>query len=324
MPSVLFPRALRLATLAITAAMTTAIAGSAFAAAPLAKTPAPGYYRFMLGDFEITVLSDGTVDLPVDQLLQESPQKTSAALHKAFLKAPLETSVNAYLVNTGERLVLVDAGAGSLFGPTLGKLAGNLRAAGYQPEQVDDILLTHLHPDHVGGLADQGAVQFSNAVVHADRQETDFWLSQKNLDSASADSKGFFQGAMASVNPYSAAHKLQTFEGNGEIVPGIRSLASTGHTVGHTSYAIESKGQKLLLLGDLIHVPAVQLDHPEVTIAFDSDGRQATASRARVFRQAASERTLVAASHIQFPGVGYLRAAGKAYQWVPVNYTQTR
>jgi glyoxylase-like metal-dependent hydrolase (beta-lactamase superfamily II) len=127
----------------------------------------------MLGNFEITALSDGTVDLPVDQLLQQPAEKTLAALHAAFEKVPLQVSDNAYLINTGKRLVLVDTGAGDLFGPTLGKLIRNLEASGYQPEQVDDIFLTHMHPDHVGGLVRNRVIQFPNAVVHADRAEAD-------------------------------------------------------------------------------------------------------------------------------------------------------
>ena len=131
---------LRATTAAILLGLT---ASSAFAAAPMAKTSAPGYYRFMLGNFEVTALSDGTVDLPVDQLLHEPAAKTVAALDHAFQKTPQETSDNAYLINTGERLILIDTGAGDLFGPTLGKLMGNLKASGYTAAEVDDILLTH-------------------------------------------------------------------------------------------------------------------------------------------------------------------------------------
>jgi glyoxylase-like metal-dependent hydrolase (beta-lactamase superfamily II) len=296
----------------------------AFAAAPMAKISAPGYYRFMLGNFEVTALSDGTVDLPVEQLLQEPAKKTVAALDKAFLKTPLQTSDNAYLINTGERLVLVDTGAGALFGPTLGKLMSNLKASGYKPEEVDDIFLTHMHPDHVGGLSANSMIQFPNAVVHAERHEADYWLSQKNLDSAPDASKGFFKGAMASLNPYVQAGKFSPFEGNVELVPGVRSHTSFGHTAGHTSYVIESEGQKLLLVGDLIHVPAVQLDQPKVTIVFDTDPKAAAASRIQAFKRAAGERTLVGAAHISFPGIGHLRATGKSYQWVPINFTQMR
>ncbi|MEP6503533.1 MAG: MBL fold metallo-hydrolase, partial [Betaproteobacteria bacterium] len=233
----------------------------------------------------------------------------------------LETSVNAYLVNTGTKLVLVDAGAGTLFGPTLGKLLASLQAAGYQPEQVDDIFITHMHPDHVGGLASDGKRVFPNATLHADRRDSDFWLSQANLDKAPAASKGFFQGAMASVNPYVAAGKYQPFEADGEPVPGVRTLASPGHTVGHTSYLVESKGQRLIIVGDLIHVGAVQFAEPGVTIAFDGDAKAAALSRDAVFKMAAKEGALVGAAHLQFPGLGHLRREGKAWQFVPVNYS---
>jgi glyoxylase-like metal-dependent hydrolase (beta-lactamase superfamily II) len=297
---------------------------SALAAAPMAKFSAPGFYRLMVGDFEVTALSDGTADLPMDQLLQEAPGKTKKALANAFLKTPLETSVNAYLINTGSKLVLIDTGAGNLFGPTLGKLLANLKASGYQAADIDEIYLTHLHPDHVGGLASNGSLTFPNAEVHADKRESDYWLSQANMDSAPASMKGFFQGARASLMPYIDAHKYQPFSSNTELLPGITSYASYGHAAGHTSYVIESQGSKMIVAGDLIHVPAVQLDHPGVTISFDSNPKAAVESRSQVFRMAAAEGDLIAAAHIQFPGLGHLRFNGKAYQWIPVNYTQMR
>ena len=298
-----------------------AVPTAASAAAPQVRTQAPGFYRAMLGDFEITALSDGTVDLDVAKLLSEPAAKTDAALSKAFVKGPLETSVNAFLVNTGTKLVLVDAGAGTLFGPTLGRLLANLQAAGYKPEQVDDIFITHMHPDHVGGLSANGQRVFPNATLHADKRDSDFWLSQAGLDKAPEGMKGFFQGAMASVNPYVAAGKYQPFEADGEPVPGIRTLASVGHTAGHTSYVVESKGQQLLVIGDLVHVASVQFAEPGVTIAFDSDAKAAAASRDKVFKLAARDGALVGAAHLQFPGLGHLRAAGQAWQWVPANYS---
>jgi glyoxylase-like metal-dependent hydrolase (beta-lactamase superfamily II) len=308
----------------IVAALAFAASAPAFAAAPLAGTNAPGFFRIMLGDFEITAISDGTVDLPVDKLLHQAPAATGKELARSYLSAPLETSVTGYLVNTGGKLVLIDAGAGNLFGPTLGKLLANLKASGYQPEQVDEIYLTHLHPDHVGGLAVNGQAAFPNAIVRADQHDTDFWLSQANLDQAPADSKGFFQGAIASLSPYSAARHLQPFNGGTELAPGIRANASYGHTPGHTTYTIESKGKKLLLIGDLIHVAAVQFDHPEVTIGFDSDSKTAAVARLKTFQAVAKDGTLVGASHLPFPGLGHLRSSGKAFDWVPVNYTQLR
>lgn len=306
-----------IATIALTAA-------PVFAAAPMAKTPAPGFFRLMLGDIEITALSDGTVDLPVTQLLQTKPAKVDAALAKSFLKNPLETSVNAYVINTGSKLVMIDAGAGSLFGPTLGKLQANLKAAGYQPEQVDEIYITHMHGDHIGGVTADTATAFPNAVVRLDKKDADYWMSQANLDAAPADKKGFFQGAMAMMKPYIAANRFKPFSGSTELVPGVKASSSYGHTPGHTTYVVESKGQKLVLIGDLIHVGAVQFDDPTITITFDTDNKAAKAQRLAAFAAAAKEGTLVGASHLQFPGLGHLRAEGKAYRWVPVNYTQNR
>jgi glyoxylase-like metal-dependent hydrolase (beta-lactamase superfamily II) len=294
---------------------------TASAAAPLQRTQAPGFYRVMLGDFEVTALSDGTIDLDVARLLSEPAAKTDAALAKAFVQGPLETSVNAYLINTGTKLVLIDAGAGTLFGPTVGKLLASLQAAGYQPGQVDDIFVTHMHPDHVGGLSANGQRVFPNATLHADKRDSDFWLAQANLDKAPDAAKGFFQGAMASVNPYVGAGRYQPFEADGEPVPGIRTLASYGHTAGHTSYLVESKGRQLLVIGDLIHVAAVQFAEPGVTLSFDSDAKSAAASRATLFGLAARDGALVGAAHLQFPGLGHLRASGPSWQWVPVNYS---
>lgn len=294
----------------------------AMAAAPMAKTPAPGYFRIMLGNFEVTAINDGTVELPVDKLLNNPEPQTHAALAASFLKAPLETSVNAYLINTGEKLVLIDAGAGALFGPTLGKFVANLRASGYEPAQVDDIYITHLHSDHIGGLVSNNAIAFPNATVHVDQKDADFWLSKANLEKAPEDSKGFYKNAIAVLTPYKTAKKFAPFNHKTQLTPGIKAVSTYGHTAGHTVYEIESQGQKLVLIGDLIHVAAVQLDHPEITIAFDSDQKKAAAEREKVFSQAAKDGVLVGAAHIQFPGLGHLRKEGNAYEWIPVNYTQ--
>ncbi|HEX5343649.1 MAG TPA: MBL fold metallo-hydrolase [Duganella sp.] len=301
-----------------------AFAAPAFAAAPLAGTNAPGFHRIMLGDFEVTALSDGTVDLPIDKLLKQPADLTTKELARNFQSVPTETSVNGFLVNTGSKLILVDTGAGGLFGPTLGKLVANLKASGYQPEQVDEIYLTHLHPDHVGGLAANSQLVFPNAVLRADKRDTDFWLSQANMDKAPADSKGFFQGAMVSLSPYATAQHLKPFNGDTELAPGVRATSTYGHTPGHTIYTVESKGKKLVLLGDLIHVQAVQFDHPEVTIGFDTDTKAAAAARAKVFQAVAKDGALVGVSHLSFPGLGHLRSNGKGYQWVPVAYSQLR
>jgi glyoxylase-like metal-dependent hydrolase (beta-lactamase superfamily II) len=309
---------------ALAAALAASAIGSVHAAAPMAKTNAPGFFRMMLGDFEVTALSDGTVDLPVHTLLKTKPEKVEKALAAVHLKTPLETSVNAYLINTGSKLVLIDSGAGGLFGPTLGKLVANLKASGYTPEQIDEIYITHLHADHAGGVQMGGVASFPNAVVRVNKKDADYWLSQANMDKAPAEAKDFFKGAMASIGPYSAAKRFQPYEGDIELVPGIKSFATHGHTAGHSNYIVESKGQKLILVGDLIHVGAVQFNDPTVTIAFDSDEKAAYAQRKQTFAAAAKEGALVGAAHIQFPGLGRLHSQGKGYTWVPVNYTQLR
>ena len=294
----------------------------AIAAAPQVKTQAPGFYRMMLGDFEITALNDGTVDLPMDKLLAGGKKgEVAKAFDKVYLKAPIETSVNAYLVNTGSKLVLIDTGAAGLFGPTLGKLLANLKAAGYTPDQVDEIYITHLHPDHVGGLLTDGKIAFPNAIVRMDKHDADYWLSAQNLEKAPADGKGFFQGAQASVKPYADAGRIKPFEGETELVPGIRAVATPGHTPGHSFYVVESKGQKLVVWGDVMHAAAVQFPDPSITIAFDTDSKLAGPVRKKAFADAAKAGYWVAIAHVAFPGIGHLRAEGKGYRWVPVNYS---
>ena len=315
------PRLLRSSVLCLAVAL----GAAAHAAAPMVKTQAPGFYRMMLGDFEVTALSDGTVALPVNQLLTNTnPARVDRALRRAGLASPLETSVNCYLINTGQKLVLVDAGAANLFGPTLGRLVENLKAAGYQPEQVDEIYLTHLHADHVGGLADGGRMAFPNAVVRADRADADYWLSDTNLSRARKEDRPAFEGALASLRPYIEAHRFRPFQGRTPLAAGITAIPRRGHTPGHSAYLVESRGQALMLWGDLIHVAPVQFDNPAVTISFDSNARAAAVQRKRAFADAASNNYLVAGAHLSFPGIGRLRASGSGYIWLQVNYAAPR
>ena len=295
----------------------------AAAEAPMVKTQAPGYYRHMLGDFEITALLDGTAQLPLLKLLTNvKPEQVLAALKRGYLRETVETSFNAYLVNTGSKLVLIDTGSGALMGPALGNLVANLKAAGYQPEQVDEIYITHMHVDHVGGLMAGASRTFPNATLRIDKRDTDFWLSDAVMNRAPADARDFFKGAMASVKPYVEAGKLKTFEGATELVPGVRARPAYGHTPGHTIYEIESKGDKMVVWGDLMHVAAVQFPRPGVTIQFDIDSKRASAERQKAYAEAAKQGYLVGVSHISFPGLGRLRPApGGGYSWVPANYS---
>ncbi|MBI6162505.1 MBL fold metallo-hydrolase [Serratia liquefaciens] len=291
------------------------------AAAPQVKTPAPGFYRIMLGSYEVTALSDGVLRLPVDRLLlNSSPKQIETALAEHHQGLPVVTSVNAYLINTGSKLILVDTGAGSLLGDGLGKLVVNLKAAGYQPQQVDEIYLTHMHPDHLGGLTQNGKAAFPNAVVRAGQQDADFWLSESRLKQAPPKEKASFENVIAALKPYQAAGHFKTFSNDGELSPGISAFAAHGHTPGHSIYLVESQGKKLLLLGDLIHVAAVQFAHPRVAISFDKDAKAAVAQRLRVFSDSAQRSVLVGGPHLSFPGLGYLNKQGAGYDWVPLEY----
>lgn len=308
---------------ALAAALLFGGAAAAHAAAPMAKTSAPGYYRMMLGDFEVTALSDGTHAMDVNQLLDQSQAQTiQQALKAADQPAVYEWSFNGFLVNTGSKLVLIDTGAGSAMGSDLGKLAARIKAAGYTPEQVDEIYITHMHPDHVGGLAADGNPVFPNAIVRAGKADADYWLSQAKRDKAPAEARELFDTAQKALAPYVKSGHFKPIAADGELVPGIRATNLGGHTPGHTGYVVESKGQKLLAWGDTLHVQTVQFAHPEVVIKFDTDNGSAEKVRERVLADAAKNGYLIAGAHLSFPGIGHVAADGAGYRWLPVSYAE--
>jgi len=284
--------------------------------------PQPGYYNMQIGDLPVTVLSDGTNPLDMGKLLLNAkPGEVKNAFAESFLSTTAESSDNEFLIRTGGKLVLVDAGSGDLLGASFGQLTKSLQNAGVQPEQIDAVLITHLHPDHIGGLMRNGKMVFPNATVYIAKEESDFWLTPEALKNAPAAYKPFFEYAQNSALPYVKAGKVKTFSSGDVLFPGITALGTAGHTAGHTSYRIESNGDKLLILGDLIHAQAVQFTDPDIAISYDSDPKTAVSTRRRIFDAAVKGKYLVAGSHLSFPGVGHIRENGQGYLWIPVNYS---
>lgn len=283
-----------------------------------------GYYRLALGDFTITALSDGTVPLPAAKLLlNTTPARVGQLLARAYLPDSVPTSINAYLIDTGNQRLLVDTGAGSLFGANGGHLLASLQAAGYQPAQIDAVLLTHIHADHSGGLVQGPGRQltFPNATVYVAQREADFWLTPANRGRVPASHVHTFDEAEQTVRPVAAAGKLKPFRGNAELFPGVRPVASPGHGPGHTCYLVESRGQRLLLWGDAVHVAAVQFPDPGVAIAYDDNPAAAVAERRHILAEAGQQGYLVGGDHLPFPGLGHVRAEAQQYQWVPLDFT---
>lgn len=309
--------------LTLGAAVLMGLAPLAQAEAPKIETQVPGYYRLLLGQFEITALYDGAIELDTKLLKNVSATDLQRLLSRMFVGNPkMQTAVNAYLINTGSHLVLVDTGAAKLFGPSLGYVLQNMQSAGYDPAQVDTVIITHLHGDHMGGLNDtNGRPIFPKAKILVSQADNDFWLSQKVADGAPSKLQPYFKMARDTAAPYLASGQWQTFSDGGMLVPGIRAVKANGHTPGHTAYAVESEGQKLLIWGDLVHAHAVQFARPGVSIEFDINQKQAIATRRSIMKAMAASKSLVAGMHLPFPGIGHVRADGKgSYSWVPIEF----
>lgn len=281
---------------------------------------AAGFYRLTIGDFKITVLSDGTAPRDLAAIMSK-PQQVRDAFNAVHEKLPVEISINCFLIDTGKKKILVDTGAGELFGPPSGKLIENMKAAGYRPEEIDTILLTHIHGDHSGGLSAGGERAFANAEVYVDMRDPAFWLDRAVEANAPAKFKTTFEQSHQSIDPYVDAGKLMMFDGATELLPGIRTIPEYGHTPGLTGYMIESRGERLLVWGDIIHGSEIQFSDPSVTIEYDVDASEAAASRKRILADAAEQGYLVGAAHISFPGLGHVRAEGRGFAWAPMPYS---
>jgi glyoxylase-like metal-dependent hydrolase (beta-lactamase superfamily II) len=307
------------------AALATFFAGpnAAPADAPPHHDQVPGFYRLKVGDLEVTALLDGPAVLDLHWLTGQKATLDGvvAALHED--PHMLDAADTGFLVNTGEQLILVDAGSGTWFGGgAYGHLVGNLRSAGYTPEEVDLVLVTHLHSDHVGGLTtEDGNRVFPNAEIYVSKAESDFWLSPEIAAKAPKDAQPFFQSAQAIAAPYIKAGKWHTFSGSETIVDGMQLVSLHGHTPGHTGYEFSSQGKKILFWGDTIHGQRVQLQHPEVTVVYDIDPPAAFATRNQLLSKLAREDVVIAGPHMLFPGLGRLHKEGNGYCWAPVAFT---
>lgn len=310
----------RFATLLSVAAFTAGLDSSsrsfAQAISPQLDHTQSGYYRLRVGAAEVIALSDGTVPFSAYSNLQNTNEsEVHALLDAADAIPPFEASMNVYLIILGNRLILIDTGAGELLGPTLNKLPSSLRAAGYLPSQITDILLTHIHADHSGGLMYGERLRFPNATLHVEKHELSFWLSPDERQKAPGQHKPYFLQAMHTVQPYMKSGRVKTYSGETELFPGLRAIPAPGHTPDHSFYSLESGGKKLVFMGDLIHAPEVQFARPGISVSFDVDPVQAIATRHSAFRTAAREHFLVAFAHVSFPGVGHIHEDGEGYRW---------
>ncbi|HHX2099380.1 TPA: MBL fold metallo-hydrolase [Pseudomonas aeruginosa] len=263
-----------------------------------------------IGDLTITAISDGYLHASFDLLSNIDADDASQMQENAGIPAHTAIHINCYLVRGGGRTVLIDAGAGG-FKQWGGRLKDNLAQAGIQPPAIDAILLTHAHPDHVGGLLNPtGEAAFPNAELIAHRQEVAFWQDDGNLSRAPVRAHGNFLFARQAFAAYRG--RLRTFE-TGDVLPGMTAVPLPGHTAGHTGYRLESGGQNLLVWGDIVHFPEIQIPRPDVSIAFDQDTHLAAATRSRLLDMVSSEGLLIAGMHLGELGFARIERTGGNY-----------
>lgn len=274
-----------------------------------------GVYRRRVGEFLVSAVNDGLIEVPNEMMLAGmEPDQIASALTARFRPAQSNITVGAYLIEHRGSRTLIDTGARTLMGPTLGKLVANLALLGITTADIDYIALTHLHPDHVGGmLDDEGNAVFPRAEVFLSIAEEAHWL----VDEQPADALG----VSAQVNGY--APQLRKAYGNRwhaigeeEVIPGMRRVALPGHTPGHSGYHLSSGDEQLLIWGDLTHVPVIQIAHPEVGTVFDVDIEQGRATRRRILDQVASDGLAIGGMHLEFPGFGHVLRSGQGYEYV--------
>ncbi|MEM9725432.1 MAG: MBL fold metallo-hydrolase [Pseudomonadota bacterium] len=310
--------------------LTVACSAAALSALPLAATAREtvqvvGVARRAVGDIRITALLDGFVPIDAAALTGATTEAAAAATEAAFLNGTaVDTSINAYVIETGDRTIVVDGGTvfgpdgTPAFGPTTGKAAAAFEAAGFDADAVDTLFCTHLHPDHTGFFLDATGARFKNASLALHSAEHAFWTDASNFTGADEQAQGFAAAAQAVAGAY--ADRLTLVEDGASIAPGVDAQLMAGYTPGHAGLTINSGDDAMLIWGDIIHVGVAQFANPSWTIAFDTDQAAAAATRARVLDQVATDRLMVAGSHIDFPSFGHVGRAGDAYRFVPARW----
>jgi len=287
-----------------------------------AGAQAPGVYRLKVGAYEITVLNDGTGALPT-KYFSGTADGAAKLLENSFVasKDMAPTSFNEWLINTGDKLILVDTGYSNAIGPYAGKLPKALAAAGVNPADIDAVVVTHIHPDHcLGLLTVDKQIAFPNATIHVNGEELAWWLEgDMKIPEGKPFFKELFEGGRAAFKPYVDAKRVQTFKDGAELAPGVFAVTAAGHTVGHTMVRIApSGGDQLLIWTDIVHSTALQFPEPERSIAYDLDPPKAIATRKKVMDMAATDRLLIAGTHVGFPGVGHVAKASTGYAFIQV------
>ncbi|MEL6977084.1 MAG: MBL fold metallo-hydrolase [Pseudomonadota bacterium] len=287
-----------------------------------AATQVVGVSRRGVGAIKVTALLDGFIPLEPSTLTGSDPAQIAALMQSAFLSGTaVDTSVNTYVVETGDRTVLVDGGVvigpdgAPAFGPTTGKTGAAFEAAGFNADQIDTVFCTHLHPDHIGFFLDGAEARFKNADLVVHEADHAFWTAAENFTGADEQTQSFAAAAQAVVAAY--GDRVSLVKGGAAVAPGLEVMHLPGHTPGHSGLVASSGDQSLLIWGDIVHVGVAQFAQPGWTIGFDVDQPAAAATRKKLFDQVATDRLEIAGAHIDFPSFGHLVKAAEGYRFAP-------